>query len=107
MIPIAFDTLLAVTGARWVAGDRTRMLSGLSTDTRTLNAGDLFLSLRGPNFDGDAFAAQALGQGAGGMLLNHASPEGFPGACPWRCIPIRGVPSATWRAGRAAAIAAM
>lgn len=42
----------------------------LSTDTRTLVAGDLFVALVGPNFDGHEFIAQAQDQGACGALVS-------------------------------------
>ena len=39
---------------------------GLSTDTRDLPPGCLFLALRGERFDGHAFAAQAVAGGSDG-----------------------------------------
>ena len=48
----------------------------VSTDSRTIQPGDLFIALRGEKFDGGAFAAQALKQGAAGVVLEHAqAPE--------------------------------
>ena len=38
--------------------------SGVSTDTRSIGAGNLFFALRGESFNGNAFAQQALQQGA-------------------------------------------
>ena len=38
--------------------------AGVSTDTRTLRKNQLFFALKGENFDGNAFALQALEQGA-------------------------------------------
>ncbi len=38
--------------------------SGLTTDTRTIHKGQLFVALKGENFDGNAFALQALEAGA-------------------------------------------
>ncbi|GHT10881.1 UDP-N-acetylmuramoyl-tripeptide--D-alanyl-D-alanine ligase [Bacteroidia bacterium] len=38
--------------------------NGVCTDSRTLQAGNLFVALRGANFNGNLFAAQALEQGA-------------------------------------------
>ncbi|MGA2182880.1 MAG: UDP-N-acetylmuramoyl-tripeptide--D-alanyl-D-alanine ligase [Bryobacteraceae bacterium] len=40
------------------------MVTGWSTDTRTLAPGDLFFALPGPNFDGGAFVAEAFARGA-------------------------------------------
>jgi len=40
------------------------------TDSRSIQPGDLFIALRGAKFDGGAFAAQALQQGATGVVLD-------------------------------------
>lgn len=64
-------------------GDPARVLAGVSTDTRTLRAGDLFLALSGPNFDGNRFAGAALAAGAGALLLSPgASIAGLPASAP-------------------------
>lgn len=48
----------------------------VSTDSRDLLPGDLFIALRGEKFDGGAFAAQALERGAAGVVLDGAqAPE--------------------------------
>lgn len=44
--------------------DSDALISGWSTDTRTIAPGDLFFALRGPNYDGNAFVADALSKGA-------------------------------------------
>ena len=43
-----------------------RVVGGVSTDTRTLKEGELFVALTGPNFDGNRFAAKAAERGAAG-----------------------------------------
>lgn len=42
----------------------------ISTDSRSIQPGDLFIALRGEKYDGGAFAAQALQQGAAGVVLD-------------------------------------
>ena len=42
--------------------------SGISIDSRTLKPGDLFIALRGPNFDGHDFIDDAFERGASGSL---------------------------------------
>jgi UDP-N-acetylmuramoyl-tripeptide--D-alanyl-D-alanine ligase len=42
----------------------------VSTDSRTIQPGDLFFALRGDKFDGGAYAARALQQGAVGVVLD-------------------------------------
>jgi len=50
----------------------------VSTDSRTLEPGALFVGLRGPNFDGAAFAAAAAERGAVAAVLERAVPAALP-----------------------------
>lgn len=43
----------------------------IQTDSRKLQAGDLFLALRGPNFNGNTFALQALEMGAAYAIVDE------------------------------------
>ena len=45
---------------------------GVSTDTRKLAEGDVFFALRGPNFNANAFAEQALQKGASLAVIDDA-----------------------------------
>ena len=47
-------------------------ITGVSTDTRTLVPGQLFVALRGQRFDGHDFVAAALDQGAAAALVDAA-----------------------------------
>ena len=51
-----------------------RAFTGVSIDTRTLQAGELFIALRGPRFDGGEFLAAALERGAAGAVLEREPP---------------------------------
>ena len=46
-----------------------RAFNGVSTDTRTLRQGELFVALQGPNFDGCDYVGQAHDKGAAGALV--------------------------------------
>lgn len=46
------------------------MFSNISTDTRSLSSGDLYLALVGENFDGNNFVEQAHGRGACGAIVS-------------------------------------
>lgn len=50
-------------------------IAALSKDTRTLNAGDLYLALRGENFNGHQFVAQAFEKNAAAALVEEFQPE--------------------------------
>ena len=45
--------------------------TAVSTDTRTLGPGALFVALKGPNFDGHQFVAMAKDKGAVAALVDH------------------------------------
>ena len=65
-----------IVGGRLVGEDRP--YGAVSTDSRTLNPGALFVALRGPNFDGSAFVAAAAARGAIGALVERASMNTLP-----------------------------
>jgi UDP-N-acetylmuramoyl-tripeptide--D-alanyl-D-alanine ligase len=46
-------------------------VSGLSTDSRDLQSGEIFLALRGDRFDGHEFVATAIQQGAIAAITDH------------------------------------
>ena len=62
----------AAMGGRVVSGDPGRDFAGVSIDTRTLGAGELYVAIRGERFDGADFAAAALAAGAGGVVVPRA-----------------------------------
>ncbi len=45
---------------------------GVSTDTRTITSGALYVALRGESFDGHRFLTRAAAAGAGGVLISTA-----------------------------------
>jgi len=47
------------------------LLSNISTDTRTLKKGELYIALKGENFDGHDFLKQAYEQGAIGAIVSR------------------------------------
>jgi UDP-N-acetylmuramoyl-tripeptide--D-alanyl-D-alanine ligase len=64
--------LKQVAAVLGLPADRDAMVTGWSTDTRTLAPGDLFFALSGPNFDGSAFAAEAVARGAVAVVTDDA-----------------------------------
>ncbi|ANC91901.1 UDP-N-acetylmuramoylalanyl-D-glutamyl-2,6-diaminopimelate--D-alanyl-D-alanine ligase [Azospirillum humicireducens] len=66
----------AATGGR-LAGSSAWTATGVTIDSRKVAPGDLFVAIRGPNFDGHAFVAAALAAGAAAALVDHL-PDGLP-----------------------------
>ena len=52
-----------------VLSGRDQAITGVSTDTRGIGAGQLFVALRGERFDGHDFLEQAVAAGAGALLV--------------------------------------
>lgn len=50
----------------------SKMMTGITTDTRNLKAGEVFLALRGENFDGHQFVTKALELGAIAAIVDCA-----------------------------------
>lgn len=63
-----------------LVGDGHVMPVRVHTDTRSLQAGDLFVALKGENFDAHEFLAQAKAQGAVAAIAQYGLHEaGLPG----------------------------
>ena len=52
--------------------------TGVSIDTRTLQAGNLYIAIKGKQFDGHAFTAQAENAGAAALLVSEANDSALP-----------------------------
>jgi UDP-N-acetylmuramoyl-tripeptide--D-alanyl-D-alanine ligase len=65
--------ILKATGGSPIKGGVRWSCCGLSTDTRTLHAGNLFIALTGDRFDGHNYLGTAEKKGAAGLLVgaNH------------------------------------
>lgn len=91
-----------VTGARLLMPvTKPVTFTGISTDTRTIQPGNLFVALAGENFDGTKFARQAVAKGAAGLLVSAAADKreadlAFP------AIPVLLVPDSLFALGRLA-----
>lgn len=55
--------------------------SGVSIDSRTIEPGDLFVALKGPQFDGHDFLAPAFARGAAGAVVSREV-SGLPAGTP-------------------------
>ncbi len=67
--------------AQWTSGElmgRDVEFLGVSTDTRQIELGNLFVALRGDNFDGNDFLEDAARQGAAAAITERDT-DAFPG----------------------------
>jgi len=65
------DEILKATNGKLVSGQPQNIVSGISTDSRTINRGELFIALKGDNFDGYNFINECLVRGATGILISN------------------------------------
>ncbi len=61
--------ILDVVKGRILSGNPEEILTGVSTDTRKIKNGELFLAIKGGKFDGHSFILDAVSKGAGGVLV--------------------------------------
>ncbi len=73
------------TIAEWIGGNiagngEDLTVCGVSIDSRTIVEGELFIALKGPNFDGHDYIAEAFGKGAAAAISqNEENLAGRPG----------------------------
>lgn len=73
--------LVTASGGRLVQGGSGESLRRVSTDTRTLGPGDIFVALPGERFDGHDFLSVAAGRGAAAVVVEEAKGP-WPGSLP-------------------------
>jgi UDP-N-acetylmuramoyl-tripeptide--D-alanyl-D-alanine ligase len=70
--PRTLEKFAHACGGRLFGADRT--YTGVSTDSRTIAAGELFVALHGPNFNGNEFVETAMKAGAAGAVVDQQQP---------------------------------
>ena len=61
--------ILKVTNGKMLIGDENLVCDSFSKDTRTIQNGDIYIGIKGENFDGNKFWKQALDNGAVGVII--------------------------------------
>jgi len=85
----------AATGGRLVGPDRE--FGRVNQDTRKLGQGELFVAIKGENFDGHEFLGQAEKLGAAGALVERELRTGLPQVLVKDSRKALGTYAATWR----------
>ncbi|TBV83268.1 MAG: UDP-N-acetylmuramoyl-tripeptide--D-alanyl-D-alanine ligase [Desulfobulbaceae bacterium] len=74
--------VLLATGGRLWGQHSASVFRLVSSDSRTIEVGDLFIALKGEKFDGHAFVGEAIRQGAAGLILEKSPAESLPVSVP-------------------------
>jgi UDP-N-acetylmuramoyl-tripeptide--D-alanyl-D-alanine ligase len=72
MNPTTLSQIARLAGGSLSSGDGTVVIDKVSTDSRTLKRGQLFVALRGESFDGHNFVEATAEKGAAGAILESS-----------------------------------
>ena len=79
MIPCTVREICAAVGGTLLQGEGDALITGVTTDSRAVLAGQLFIPLTGERFDGHAYIDVALTAGAAGCLTARTPETLLPG----------------------------
>ena len=79
MIPCTVREICAAVGGTLLQGEGSALITGVTTDSRAVSAGQLFIPLTGERFDGHAYIGSALSSGAAGCLTARTPETLLPG----------------------------
>ena len=79
MIPCTAREICAAVGGTLLQGEGDALITGVTTDSRAVSAGQLFIPLTGERFDGHAYIDVALTAGAAGCLTARTPETLLPG----------------------------
>lgn len=69
--PLKVKDVVEITGGKLLVGDPETTIQSISTDTRTLKAGSMYVALEGERFDGHNFLRQAVRKKATAVLVKR------------------------------------
>ncbi|PYL03892.1 MAG: UDP-N-acetylmuramoyl-tripeptide--D-alanyl-D-alanine ligase [Verrucomicrobia bacterium] len=78
MDALSLHRIAEFAAAEIARGNGETTISRVSTDSRTIKRGDLFVALRGEHFDAHNFLEQVAKAGAAGALVSQDPPPGLP-----------------------------
>ena len=77
MDALSLHRIAEFAAAEIARGNGETTISRVSTDSRTIKRGDLFVALRGEHFDAHNFLDQVAKAGAAGALVSQDPPPGY------------------------------
>ena len=78
MNSLSLSEIASLSGTRLESGNGETTISRVSTDSRTIKPGDIFVALRGEHFDAHNFLEQVAKAGASGAIVSQDPPPGLP-----------------------------
>ena len=68
---IKVEDIINVTKGRLITGNKNMKFINFSKDTRTIEQGDIYIGIKGENFDGSKFWKKAIENGASGVIVQN------------------------------------
>jgi len=78
MNPLPLSQIAQFAGSSLASGDGTVVIGKVSSDSRTVKPGELFVALGGENFDGHDFVESAAKAGAAGAIVDSSWKASVP-----------------------------
>lgn len=72
---IKISEILQSTEGELICGDKDKWITKISTDSRQIAQGDLFIALKGDRFDGHDFIEEVIKKGAGALIISKNIPS--------------------------------
>ena len=96
------ELLEAALATGGTAQNGNPQIEGVSTDTRSVSSGELFIALKGERFDGHDFIADAIARGAAAVMVDRGWADANPQVLPTLAVAdtrlALGALAAWWRA---------
>lgn len=78
MDPCTLQFVIDATEGECLRGDASSTIARVQTDSRRVESGDIFVALRGEQFDGHNYLADVFHNGAAAVLINRGMSRGVP-----------------------------
>lgn len=63
--------IVKICNGKLLKGDNSLICNNFSKDTRSINKGDIYIAIKGPNYDGNAFIEEAIKKGASACIIDN------------------------------------
>ena len=70
---VTAQDVINICNGQLALGDANTVLENFSNDTRTINIGDIYIGIKGENFDGNTLYEEALQKGAKACILQNVA----------------------------------
>jgi UDP-N-acetylmuramoyl-tripeptide--D-alanyl-D-alanine ligase len=70
--------IVEATGGKLIQGDLGSRIKGISIDSRKISSSELFIAIKGANFDGHDFVGEAIRRSSRGVVISRTKLDRYP-----------------------------